>query len=449
MKTWNIADYGAHFSDRPQTEKIQKAIDDCHLAGGGRVVVPCGVYLTGDLRLRSRVELYLESGAILKGVRDPEEYFHYRADTIEPVAVEEIPKGVARSAVPTSRWCNALIRAFDAEDIAVVGEKGSYFDGSNVFDPEGESDYRGPHGMCFWRCRNVRLEGYTFMHSSNWCHAIFQSQNITVRRIAVFAGHDGVDLRTCDDVLIENCEFQTGDDCVAGFDNNNVTVRNCVLNTACMPVRFGGNHVLIENCVSDERRFGARARLTKEEKIMGAITGPHTRHESHTVFSYYCDHRADPRKPAEDIVFRNCRFAQAREWMRLEFDGRHRWCCNRSLKGVAFENCEIGDLYQTGMIWGDPAEKATCVFRNCRVSCRKGYEKVPLFAAGNFERLVFEDCALEGFEDPSILVGTEGGEIEVVRSTPIRIVRTTKEACFEAHPHGLAGQDVGKNRSFR
>ena len=47
-------------------------------------------------------------------------------------------------------------------NIAVVGEKGSYFDGCNCYDPEGEQNYRGPHGMSIWRCRNIRLEGYQY-----------------------------------------------------------------------------------------------------------------------------------------------------------------------------------------------------------------------------------------------------------------------------------------------
>ncbi|MBR2896745.1 MAG: glycoside hydrolase family 28 protein, partial [Oscillospiraceae bacterium] len=82
MQTYNIRDYGACTSDKLQTAKIQTAIDDCFLAGGGRVVVPCGVYLTGSIRLRSRVELYLESGAILKGSRNPEDYFGYVDDKL-------------------------------------------------------------------------------------------------------------------------------------------------------------------------------------------------------------------------------------------------------------------------------------------------------------------------------------------------------------------------------
>ena len=53
MKQFDIRDYGARICDELQTGAIQNAIDDCYLAGGGRVVIPCGVYLTGGLRLRS------------------------------------------------------------------------------------------------------------------------------------------------------------------------------------------------------------------------------------------------------------------------------------------------------------------------------------------------------------------------------------------------------------
>ena len=449
MNTWNILDYGACFSDRLQTEKIQKAIDDCFLAGGGRVVVPCGVYVTGGLRLRSRVELYLESGAILLGSRNPEDYFGFREDKLEPLSVEEIGSTPAtgRSAVSTSRWSNGLLRAFDAEDIAVIGEKGSYLDGQNCFDPEGEENYRGPHGMSFWRCRNIRLEGYTFINSSNWCHAIFQSQNITVRGVSIYSGFDGFDVRTCDNILVEDCNFYSGDDAIAGFDNNDVTVRNCRLNTACMPLRFGGNNVLVENCVSDERRFGSRLRLTDEAKILGELTNDTVRHESWAPFSYYCDHRADPRKPIENVTFRNCRFAQERELIRIEFDGLHRWCCNRPMRSIRFENCQIEDLQTAGMIWSTEDEKITVEYVGCKLSGRPG-TKEPICVAGNFEKILFEDCVIDGFADPTILIGTDD-PVEFVRTKPITVKRTTQEECIAAHPTGLASQDQGKNLRFK
>jgi polygalacturonase len=451
VRIFNILDYGAKYADVPQTQAIQTAIDDCFLAGGGRVLIPNGIYLTGGLRIRSGVELYLESGAILKGSRNPEDYFGFTQDVLEPVTMEEIGNTPAtcRSAVSTSRWCNGLIRALDAHDFAVIGEKGSYIDGNNCFDALGEENYRGPHGMSFWRCENIRLEGYTFLHSSNWCHAIFQSKNITVRNIAVFGGHDGVDVRTCDQVLIEDCEFQCGDDAIAGFDNQDVIVRNCIVNSACQAFRFGGNNVLFENCRSEERplRFPFRNALTAEEKKEGALTGDACRHEMIVCFSYYCDNRAVLRKPAENMVIKNCHFSQAREILRLEFDGLHRWCCNRSLRSIRFEDCSMGEIVRSGMLWGDENEKVTCHFKNVTIRAKDGFGKEPLFVAANFDKIIFEDCTIEGWEDPTILVASEG-VVEQIRSTPVTVKKASCEECLEAHPWGVVPDDRKKNRRF-
>lgn len=451
MKVFNIRDYGAKFTDQLQTKHIQAAIDDCFLAGGGRVLVPCGVYYTGSFRLRSNVELYLEAGAIIRGSRKPEDYFGWMEDKLEPVTMEEVVDGDpkrGRSSLSTSRWSNGLIRAIDAENIAIIGEKGSYFDGCYCMDPEGENNYRGPHGFSFWRCKNIRLEGYTFINSSNWCHAIFQSQNITIKNIAISGGFDGIDIRTCDNVHIEKAIINSGDDAIAGFDNNDVIVRDCTLNTACMPLRLGGNNILVENCVSDERRFGSRLRLTDEEKILGELTNERVRHESHAPFSYYCDGRADPRRQPGNIVIRNCHFMQEHELMRLEFTGLHRWCSNRSLRSFTFEDCSICDLIDPGMIWGDENEKVIAHFKNVKIACRPGAENQIIAIAGNFEKLVFENCTFEGYTDPTIWVGTDD-EVEFIGTAPVKVEKKTQDECFARRGNlGLASQDYGKGLKF-
>ena len=257
-----------------------------------------------------------------------------------------------------------------------------------------------------------------------------------------------MDVRTCDNVLVEDCKFYTGDDCIAGFDNCDVTVRNCVLNSACQAVRFGGNNVLIENCTSEERRFGFRKHLTDEEKKLGELTNDNCRRETIVPYSYYCDFRAQLRKPAEHIVIKNCRFAQARELIRLEFDGLHRWCCNRSLRDITYENCEVGEIIRAGELWGSPEEKVTCRFKNVRIACRKGCENEPLFIAGNFEKIIFEDCVIEGYTDPTILAGTDG-EVEVIRSTPVTVRRATQDKCIEAHPWGVVAEDRAAGKTFK
>ncbi len=408
MKEFHICDYGAKVCDALQTNCIQATIDACFLAGGGRVVIPCGVFLTGGLRIRSGVELYLQSGAILKGSRDWRDYFGFLEDRLEPVEMQEMPDGVDSSAWPTSRWCNGLIRAFDAYDFAVIGERGSYIDGVNCYDPMGEQGFRGPHGMSFWRCRGIRLEGYTFLDSANWCHAIFQSQDITVRGVTVLGGHDGVDIRTCDDVLIEHCRFETGDDPIAGFDNHNVIVRDCVLNTGCHALRLGGNNLLIENCTSGDSGWGHRRGLSDEAKRNGWGSDAGCRHTLQAPFNYYCDHRAIIRRAAENITLRNCTFSNCRELIRVEYDGRHQWCCNRPLRQILYENCTVEGLSQPGMIWSDEDERITCHFKNVRIVCQAGCEHLPLIVAGNFERLIFvlTTSLFSCFVDKSVLYYT-------------------------------------------
>lgn len=448
MKTFNICDYGAKCSDIPQTKEIQSAIDAAFLAGGGRVVVPCGMFLTGGIRIRSNIELYLESGAILRGSRDPEDYMAYKDDTLEPVEMEDMT-GKSATTVSTSRWSNGLIRAFDAHHFSVIGEKGSYIDGDNCYDPKGEQAYRGPLGMSFWRCHDIHLEGYTFINSGNWCHGIFKSQNITVRNVTIYGGHDGVDLRTCDNVLLEDCHFCCGDDSIAGFDNNDVLVRNCILDSACQAIRFGGNNVIIENCKTTEKRlsFSHRRALSEEQRKLASMKNlDETRRDMTVVYSYYCDRRADPRKDPE-IVIKDCHFVSARDFVRLEFTGDHIWCCNRSLKSFTMENCVIEDIIRPGMMWGDAKEKVHCHFKNVTLRAKKGYGKEPLFVAANFEKIIFENCRLEGFEDPTILVATDD-VIEQINSTPITIKKATRAECMEAHPWGNIGEDPTLNKIY-
>ena len=76
MKTVSILDFGAVENNKLQTSTIQKAIDHVFLAGGGKVIVPKGVYLTCSTRLRSNINLHLEKGAILRGSQNPEDYFY-------------------------------------------------------------------------------------------------------------------------------------------------------------------------------------------------------------------------------------------------------------------------------------------------------------------------------------------------------------------------------------
>lgn len=147
-KKYSIVDYGAVSEGGLCTKEIQKAIDDCFLNGGGEVVVPTGRYLTGCIRLRSNVTLHLMEDAVLLGSLNPDDYMDFIHDTVEPIPQEEwemisptvnpeaeLTIEAVPAAFPYSRRNNAIIRAIKAENIAIIGERGSQIDGQNCYDP--------------------------------------------------------------------------------------------------------------------------------------------------------------------------------------------------------------------------------------------------------------------------------------------------------------------------
>ena len=419
---FNVADFGAKSSDRLMTAELQAAIDACWQAGGGEVRVPAGTYLTGSLRLRSKVTLHLLSGAVLEGSRNPEDYFSYRDDKLEPLVewpAEKRPK--ARSCYPYSRWNNGLIRAFGARDITIVGEPHSYIDGMNCYDEQGEEGYRGPHAVNLWYCTNVVLRGYTIRNSANWAHAIQNSAKIDMRGVTVLGGHDGFDVRTCDDVTVMDCTFRTGDDAIAGFDNVGVRVRNCIFDCACNALRFGGTDVVIENCTGvSPASYGHRYRMDQESKRQGVNDGRKTRHNMGPAFNYYCDHRAVIRRTPGNILLRNCTFANPRHIFALEFDGKHQWCCNRSLESIRFEDCTFtGVVSEPLRITGDAKEPLTLEMKNCTVVAAPEAKTRSFALAKRFRKLVLENVTLGGYAEATV-VSDGSGEVVVKGGTPVR-----------------------------
>lgn len=110
------------------------------------------------------------------------------------------------------------------------------------------------------------------------------------------AGHDGIHITGCDNVTIEDCVFETGDDCIAGIDNINVTARRCELNTACSGLRFGGTNALFEKChFYGPAKYLFRGSLTPEEKRSGKPAGGSHRYNMLSLMTYYADFMRDIR----------------------------------------------------------------------------------------------------------------------------------------------------------
>lgn len=240
------------------TEAIRQAVDACHRAGGGRVVVPVGRWLTGAIHLQSNVNLHVAKGAVLIFSGDPQDYLP---------AVQSSWEG----------WeCfnySPLVYAFGCENVALTGEgqlearmetwaawferpaphmealKRLYTMGSTGVAvakrqmAEGQNHLR-PHFIQFNRCRNVLIEGITIRQSPFWTVHLLLCDSVVVRRLDIAAkGHnnDGIDPEGTRNLLVEDCRFDQGDDAIvikSGTNQDgwrlhapseNIVVRNCTV----------------------------------------------------------------------------------------------------------------------------------------------------------------------------------------------------------------------------
>ena len=273
-------------------EIIQEALDRCRDAGGGKVILEAGRYDTGSLRMYSRTELYLKKGVRLKGSADWRDYRDY--DFRSTMAYIYNEKYIQAWHLP-DHYTHALITAVEAEDVAITGEEGAVIDGSDCFDPAGEEGFRGPFGIVMSRCRGVRLTGYTVENAANWAHQLDSCENVRMTGVRVLAGHDGVNLHHCTHVELEDCVFETGDDCVAGYDVEDLRVSRCGFNSSCNGFRLGGRNVRIQDC-----SFAGPGRY--KHRISG-------RHNMLFAFCYYALPEDLHRGDSGNWEIENCSFA--------------------------------------------------------------------------------------------------------------------------------------------
>jgi polygalacturonase len=268
---------------------VQRSIDSCFQAGGGRVVVPTGNYrCDGPLHLRSNVNLHLQKGAVI--------HFDTAAALYLPLVKVRWEGTVCWNYSP-------LIYAFQQKNIALTGE--GTLNGQSLSSwknwrarqdtakkrlrqmgsersPEaerrfGEGYWLRPSLVEFFECENVLVEGLTLKESPFWTlHPVF-CKNVTLRHLTItggFLNDDGIDPDSCEDVLIEHCDIHTEDDAIsvkAGRDQDawnrpgtrRVWVRHCTLrseqaNAFCIGSELSGGveQVYVEQCKVTRARYG-------------------------------------------------------------------------------------------------------------------------------------------------------------------------------------------------
>ena len=314
-RSFNLIDYFEAF-DKDYENAFQRAITACHKAGGGKVIVTKGTFLTGPIHLLSNVNLHLNEGAVIKFVTDPKRY---------------LPAVLTRWEGMELMGYSPLIYAYKQTNIAITG-KGT-LDGSG--NNQTWWPWKGPHKEGHWDliegedqkparmklmadvengvpvqqrqyadgaylrppfiqpylCENILIEGVTITNSPFWLLNPVLSQHVTVKGVQ-FMSHgpnsDGCDPESCDHVLIEDCMFDTGDDCIAiksgrnadgrriNIPSQNIVIRNCLMKEGHGGVVIGSeisggvNNVFVEDCQMDSPHLERAIRI-KTNSIRGGL----------------------------------------------------------------------------------------------------------------------------------------------------------------------------------
>lgn len=285
----SIVDHGAvGDGEQINTAAIQKAIDATSKQGGGRLVVPEGVFKSGALFLKQGVELHLEQGAVLQGSGD----------------IDDFPTRMTRIEGKVQPWRPALINAEGLKRVAVTG--------AGVLDGAGR-----PYWAAFWKrraenrkctnleverprlmyfddCDGVTVSGIRLKDSGFWNLHVYRCRNVLLQGLVITAPHgdppkisgddqpwdevsidrapssDGIDVDSCQGVTIRCCIISVGDDCIAlkgtkgplALEDEssppveNVVVEDCDFQSGHGVLTCGSEATLVRNVVVRNCRVG-------------------------------------------------------------------------------------------------------------------------------------------------------------------------------------------------
>lgn len=250
------------------TKAIQAAIDACIAAGGGRVVISGGRFVTGTLYLKSNVILFVDAGAALLGspaIAD------YTTDTHRNMYAGE----------PHMDRC--LIFARDAENIGLEGP-GTIDGQGKAFPNASDTAKSRPMLIRFMGCKNISLRDITLLSPAAWTSAFLYCTGIIADGVTVTSraniNGDGMDFDGCQDVRVSNCRYDNSDDCIClqGSDPahpvRNVVITNCVMTSRWAAIRIGllsqadFRDITVSNCVfHDHQGEGIKIQMTEGGKM--------------------------------------------------------------------------------------------------------------------------------------------------------------------------------------
>lgn len=307
------------------TVAINKAIDAMNKRGGGVVVIPAGVWLTGPVVIKSNINLHLKTGATLLFTTDKSQYPLVEANweglpqmrNQSPVSATnavniaitgkgiidgngDVWRAVKKDKLTESQWRNKVNSGgVLSEDKKTWYPSEGFMKGSKMAANPGQilpgrdkawydsiKDFLRPNLVLFTRCKNVLLEGVTFQNSPAWCLHPLMCEQLTVRNVFVknpwYAQNgDGIDVESCKNVLIENSVFDVGDDALCmksgrdaegrkrGMPTENVIIRGCTVYAAHggfvigSEMSGGARNMYVSNCTFIGTDIGLRFKTTR------------------------------------------------------------------------------------------------------------------------------------------------------------------------------------------
>jgi hypothetical protein len=232
-----------------ETEAIQRAVDRCSSEGGGKVYIPAGKYLTGSIILKSNINFYIESGAVITGSPNKDDY--------------EIKIPAFESRTNDLYVNRSSLYAENAENVSVTG--GGIINGNglhknySITNPQKNR----PFLARFIACRNVTIRDVNMLESANWTLHLLGCEGVLIDGLkiknSVRANRDGLDIDGCKDVSVSNCRIDSMDDAIVLKSTGpavtrNVTISNCNVSSHASGIKFGTEttggfeNITISNC---------------------------------------------------------------------------------------------------------------------------------------------------------------------------------------------------------
>lgn len=319
-----ITDYGAVGDGQTKnTEAFARAIEACSKAGGGRVVVPAGLWLTGPIRLKSRLDLHLRQGAVILFSRDIEDYpliektYEGRpevrrmspitGENLEHIAITgpgivdgsgQVWRPVKKDKLTEGQWKKRVAsggavepsgRIWWPSQQALDGNKTTAELRKRNAQPAeyaAAAEFLRPVMVSLVQCKNVLLDGPTFQNSPAWnIHPLLCEnmiiRNITVRNPWYSQNGDGLDLESCRNVLLYASSFDVGDDAMCmksgrdafgrqrGKPTENIAIWDCTVYhghggfTIGSEMSGGVRNILVRNCAFLGTDIGLRFKSTR------------------------------------------------------------------------------------------------------------------------------------------------------------------------------------------